>query len=97
MIHRGQFADGSSKEKGTAGEPKGQSGEPVNENFICRIIRNMSVWYDAVPQESGQVSVCCIQSDLLKGLTGVTYDGAIIHSESEEDTENFRKEVGPHF
>ena len=55
---RGQRADVSRKEKGPAGKPEGQSGEPVSNNFIRSIIRNLAVWYDAVPQESGQVTVC---------------------------------------
>jgi len=58
VMNRGQRADGSRKEKGAAGKPKRQSGEPVSNNFILSMIRNLTVWYDAVPQESGQVSVC---------------------------------------
>ena len=57
VMNRGQRADGSRKEKGAAGKPKRQSGEPVSNNFILSMIRNLTVWYDAVPQESGQVSV----------------------------------------
>jgi len=58
MMYRGQRSDGNQKEKGAAGKPEGQSGEPVSNNFIRSIIRTLTIWYDTVPQESGQVSVC---------------------------------------
>ena len=58
VMYRGQRADGSRKEKGAAGKPEGQSGEPVSYNFIPSIIRTLTLWYDTVPQESGQVPVC---------------------------------------
>ena len=54
MVYRGPRADGSRNEKGTALKPEEQSGEPASNNFIRSIIRTLTVWYDAEPQESGQ-------------------------------------------
>ena len=58
--NRSQRADVSRKEEVAAGKPKGQSGKPVSNNLIRSMIRTLTVWYDAVPQESGQVSVSWI-------------------------------------
>jgi len=56
-MYRGQRADGSRKEKWAAGKSEGQFCEPVINKFIRSIIRTLNVWYDAVPQEPGKVSV----------------------------------------
>jgi len=57
------------KEKEAAVKPEGQSGELICNNFIRNFTRTLTVWYDALPQESGQVYVCWLSSGLQKGLT----------------------------
>ena len=44
VMNRDQRADGSRKEKEAAGKSKGQSGEPVSNNFIRCMIRTLTVW-----------------------------------------------------
>ena len=49
VVHRGQCAYCSRKEKWATGNPEGQYSEPICDKILCNIVGTLTVWHKAVP------------------------------------------------